>query len=85
MEEKTVVFDEIENINNRESFLVFLENLANDYKENNEEWVNDSISDYLERIAAWIKDWGDSHGNNEFEQLDFKELAKIFYVGKIYE
>lgn len=79
------VFDEIENVNNREAFIAFLENLADDYKENNEEWVNDSISDYLERIATWIKDWGDSHGNDEFEQLDFKELAKIFYVGKIYE
>lgn len=85
VEEKIAVFDEIENVNNREAFIAFLENLADDYKENNEEWVNDSISDYLESIAAWIKDWGDSHGNDEFEQLDFKELAKIFYVGKIYE
>ena len=79
------IFDQIENVNNRETFIDFLENLADDYIENNEEWVNGSVSDYLERIAAWIKDWGDSHGNDEFEQLDFGELAKIFYAGKIYE
>ena len=52
------VFDEIENVNNREAFIAFLENLADDYKENNEEWVNDSISDYLESIEEknlyWI-------------------------------
>jgi hypothetical protein len=40
---------------------------------------------YLNSISAWIKDWSYSHGNEDFEQVDFKELAKIFYVGKIYE
>ena len=62
------------------SFLIFLESLAKDYDENHDEWVNWTISDYLERISAWIKD-----SDENFETIDFKKMAEIFYVGKIYE
>ena len=85
LEVKMAIFDQIENITDMESFARFLNALAKDYKNNHDEWQNWSIEDYLESIAAWIRDWSDLHGNDEFEQLDFKELAKIFYVGKIYE
>ena len=33
-----------------------------------------------ERISAWIKD-----SDENFETIDFKKMAEIFYVGKIYE
>lgn len=79
------VFDQIEKITDTESFARFLYALAQDYKNNHDEWQKWSIDDYLESIAAWIRDWSDLRGNDEFEQLDFKELAKIFYVRKIYE
>ncbi|MBR6255976.1 MAG: hypothetical protein IKR23_01245 [Lachnospiraceae bacterium] len=79
------VFDQIECVTDLDSFAKFLNALARDYEDNPDEWENLSIGDYLESIAAWIKDWTDLHGNDEFEQLDLKELAKIFYAGKIYE
>ena len=79
------VFNQIKNVTDMESFVQFLNNLAQDYKDNHNEWKNLSIDDYLKSIAAWIDDWTDLHGNEEFEQLDFKELAKIIYMGKIYE
>ncbi|MCR5406220.1 MAG: hypothetical protein K6E88_05505 [Lachnospiraceae bacterium] len=79
------VFDQIENVTDSYSFARFLSVLAQDYKDNHDEWQNSSVDDYLKSISAWIKDWSESYGNEEFEQLDFKELAKIFYVGKIYE
>ena len=82
---KLEVFDQIENVKDTDSFACFLNALAQDYKDNHDEWENWSIEDYLKSIAAWINDCEDPHGNSEFEQLDFKELAKIFYVGKIYE
>ena len=75
------VFDRIGNVSDADSFALFLDALAQDNKDNHDEWQNMSIEDYLRSIAAWIRD----HGNDEFEQLDFRELAKIFYVGKIYE
>ena len=78
-------FMEIDQVHDKESFLVFLNNLAKDYEEKPEEWRNRQVSDYLECIAAWIKDWGDKNGPSEFDHLDFHEMAEIFYVGKIYE
>ena len=79
------VFDQIESVKDTDSFARFLNALAKDFKDNSDEWQNQNIEDYLESIAAWIHDWTDLHGNDEFEQLDLKELAKIFYAGKIYE
>ena len=82
---KMEVFDQIEKVTDTDSFVLFLNDLAQDYRDNNDEWQNRNIDDYLKSIAAWIKDWADSHGNEGLEQLDFKKLAKIFYAGKIYE
>ena len=79
------VFEQIDSVKDTDSFAKFLNALARDYKDNPDEWENLSIGDYLESIAAWIKDSADPNGNDEFEQLDFKELAKMFYAGKIYE
>ena len=79
------VFDYIENVTDIDSFVRFLNALAQDYKYNHDDWQIQSIDDYLMSIASWIEDWENSHGNDEFEHIDFKELAKIFYTGKIYE
>ena len=79
------VYDHIKEVTDRDSFVEFLNALAQDCKENHDEWQNGSIEDYLMSIAAWIKEWSDLHGDVEFEQLDFNKLAKMFYVGKIYE
>ena len=83
--QEMAVFDQFESVTDTDSFALFLSNLAQDYKDNHNEWQNWSVDDYLKSISAWIKDWAELHGNEEFELLDFKELAKIFYVGKIYE
>ena len=50
------VYELLEQVKDRDSFLFFLESLAKDYDENHDEWENWTISDYLERISAWIKD-----------------------------
>ena len=79
------VYDQIEKVSDADSFIVFLNSLAKDYRDNHDEWENWNIDAYLESISAWLNASKDSHGNGEFEQLDFNALAKLFYVGKIYE
>ena len=74
------VYELLEQVKDRDSFLIFLESLAKDYDENRDEWGNWTISDYLESISVWIKD-----SDENFETIDFKKMAEIFYVGKIYE
>ena len=75
------VYESLEQVKDRESFLSFIKDLAWDSANNKDEWQNCTIADYLESIAAWIED----SDNEELTNLDFKEVAKLFYVGKIYE
>lgn len=70
----------------KEDFIEFLNLLATDFDEYKEEWVNLSIPDYLERIAGWIEDFSQSPANHiNWDKVDFKILAIIFYMGRIYE
>ena len=75
------VYESLEQVKDRESFLSFIKDLAWDSANNKDEWQNCTIADYLESIAAWIED----SDNEELTNLDFKEVAKLFYAGKIYE
>ena len=74
------IYEESVQVNDRNSFLVFLRSLAKDFAENPDEWENRTITDYLESISAWVED-----SVEEPEQVDFKKMANLFYVGKIYE
>lgn len=78
-------YDQIYQVHDVKTFLEFLNNLAKDSEENPEEWQNQSASQYLESIAGWIEDYCDKNGTKEFDNLDFVEMAKILYMGKIYE
>ena len=74
-------FEALEKVEDKESFLVFLSCLSKDYVTNHDEWENLTIDAYLESISAWLR----SDDNKEVSHTDFKEMAKAFYVGKIYE
>ena len=80
------MFEEIENINNTADFIHFLYLLAEDFEENPQEWENYTIPEFLEQMAGWIEDYSTCPANNiEWEKIDFKVLAQIIYMGKIYE
>ena len=77
--------DQIANVYDKDSFIKYLNLLAKDSEENPQEWENTTVSQYLQSIASWIEDWSSRHGNEEFEKLDYNEMAKLLYMGKIYE
>lgn len=77
--------DQIANVYNKDSFIKYLNLLAKDSEENPQEWENTTVSQYLQSIASWIEDWSSRYGNEEFEKLDYNEMAKLLYMGKIYE
>lgn len=79
---------EIENVKTKEDLFRFLEMLANNRKNNAEEWENKSIEDYLLSIQSWAEDMEGYYENNNLEvpqRIDWNFIATIFYVGKIYE
>lgn len=76
----------IESIESKEQFIEFLNCLSTDSVENLNEWNNRSIEDYLERIAAWIEDYSTCPRNDiDWGNVDYKLIARLFYIGKIYE
>lgn len=77
--------DQIANVYDKDSFIKYLNLLAKDFEENPQEWENTTVSQYLQSIASWIEDWSSRYGNEEFEKLDYNEMAKLLYMGKIYE
>lgn len=82
---KMNISDQMGSVYDRDTFIEFLNSLANDFEKKPQEWENMTISLFLQSVAAWIEDWGDKYGNDEFDKLDYHVLAKIFYMGKTYE
>ena len=78
---------DIENIKNINDSIEFLQNLACDYEKNKDEWQNCSINAYIEAVAAYIKDSSDPDAAivADWSGVDAAKVAKMFYMGKIYE
>ena len=70
---------QIEAVTDKESFINFLGMLAGDHRCNSKEWENPTIDAYLKAIKAWCED------NGESDSLEYRAIAKMLYMGKIYE
>ena len=76
----------IQSIKNKDDFVSFLNELAIDFRNNPEEWKNMTVDTFLESVASWVEDYSTAPNNDiEWEKLDYTILARLFYVGKIYE
>lgn len=78
--------DFVEEIRSKNDFLRFLDILANDFKTNNGEWENKNIPDFLEQMGSWLEDYSECPGNDiDWDNIDYSVLARILYMGRIYE
>ena len=75
----------LEQVTDQTSFLTFVKALAEDARENRDEWENATIADYLASAAAWAEDsdFGASQGLSR--QNPWRRFAVLLYTGKIYE
>lgn len=80
------VFAKIETVTDKTSFLEFLNLLAEDNAQNPSEWENKTIQSFLEAMSAWIGDFSQSDYNDiDWKQPDYQTMAKVLYMGKLYE
>lgn len=77
--------EQMSNIANMDDFLNFVIQLAMDAKDHPEEWANTTITDYLGQMASWVDDCYVFENTIDWEKVDYKTIAKILYMGKIYE
>lgn len=78
----------IENVKSKEDFISFINKLSEDNQINNDEWENEDILSYLEGISSWVEDMDGYYKNMKLDvptNVDWKFIATLFYVGKIYE
>ncbi|MDE7225206.1 MAG: hypothetical protein K2O34_15675 [Acetatifactor sp.] len=75
-------------VRTREDFVRFIYELKKDHGINMEEWANRDIPSYLEGVASWAEDMDGYYTNMDIKpptNVDWRFLAILFYVGKIYE
>ena len=76
----------IEEISTKEAFLSFLSALIFDFRTKPKEWENQTVDQYLEAMLSWIEDYSSSACNDiDWNHIDYSVLAKMLYMGKIYE
>ena len=72
----------IESIKNHADFIEFIKALQVDFSSHPEEWNNATIDSFFGAIVAWLEDTSQT---NEMNQTNWAIIAKIFYMGKLYE
>ena len=78
----------IKDINSKEEFMKFLMELQQDKEQKSDEWENADITSYLEAIRSWVNDMDGYFENMNITMptnINWKFIATLFYVGKIYE
>ena len=80
------IHKQIEKIKSKNDFLTFLNQLSKDFRENSDEWENKTAGEYIRAMDSWIEDYSAAPNNDiDWDSPDYKTLAKILYMGKIYE
>lgn len=84
MEEKTL-FQIVNEVEDENSFIAFLEILMRNRIDKLNEWQNDTIEDFLSASQSWAK--ASISGLEFYLKSDnpWKRCAQIIYMGKIYE
>ena len=78
------------NVNDRASFIAFIQLFRRDLKVNKDKWENIELEDFLEAMERYIEDidgYYDNTGQLEenADQASWKRFADIFQGARIYE
>ncbi len=78
----------ISDIQNKDDFICFLQEMSKDRKTNPTEWANPELPDYLDAISEWTKHMEQVYKNTHQEipdNINWQFIATLFHVGRIYE
>lgn len=73
------IYKNVNNIKTKKDFLLFINDLINDYLNNQDSWENDDIITFLSGLKGYLYD--SSIENN----INWKVIAESFLAAKVYE
>ena len=82
------VYEALIEVQNKETFLKFMKELAKDFDTNPQEWDSITINAYLNGVQSWVHDMDGDYMNTGQEvpkDINWNFIAVLFYVGKIYD
>lgn len=80
--------ESINKIDSKDDFIKFIELLADDKSNNSLDWESVDVVSYLNSIKSWLEDMEGYYKNMNLDipnNIDWKFIATLFYIGKIYE
>ncbi|HDR8035118.1 DUF7660 family protein [Bacillus thuringiensis] len=82
------MYDLAYGVDSKEKLVEFLFYLQKDFKENQEDWENITLADYLESMEAWLNDCDGVFQNKDEEMpkdISWNFLAMVLLAGSFYE
>ncbi len=73
------IYKYAESIETKQEFDFFLRMLIKDFTENEQDWNNYTLLEFLKGINRYCED------TNVAEPLSWKQVAKLFLAAKVYE
>ncbi len=74
--------ESIAGITDKRTFVEFVKAMRRDFLTKPEEWKNGTIDAYFDAVSAWLED---APQPSDIKETDWAALAKILYMGKLYE
>jgi hypothetical protein len=75
-------------IKSKKDFVLFLENLIVDLKENPADWENGNLERFLEAMSAWVDSMDGLYKNLNIqppENINWQFLGQLLLASRIYE
>ncbi|HDR4592746.1 TPA: hypothetical protein QCR33_002214 [Bacillus cereus] len=75
-------------VDSKEKLVEFLFYFQKDFKENQEDWENITLADYLESMEAWLNDCDgvfQNKGEEMPKDISWNFLAMVLLAGSFYE
>ena len=77
------LFEKCNHVDSKDELIQFIKALRHDLLVNPDEWENQTLDGFLEAMESWMEDTIDR--GYLPDQAEWKSLAAILYMGKIYE
>ena len=80
--------EQLKNIETHDDFVMFMQNLLQDWRQHPDQWENATLEAYLEAIAAWVRDMDGYYGSRGEllpKHLTWRKVGEILLAARIYE